>query len=72
ILVWRISPDGDSVLTPVVTIKGDLGADAGDLEISPDHGDNFKSSYKFQGPDSFITSDEAGSYRWQRKGTGLW
>lgn len=72
ILVWRISPDGNSVLTPVVTIEGDLEADAGDLEISPNPGDNFKSSYKFQGPDSFITSDEAGSYRWQRKGTGLW
>jgi hypothetical protein len=72
IMVWRIPPDGYAVLTPVVTMKGKLEADAGLLKISPRHGEDFESSYRMQGPDSFTTTDESSSYRWQRKGTGLW
>lgn len=72
IMVWRIPPDGYAVLTLIVTVKGDLEADEGALEVSPDHGDSFKASYKFQGVDAFTTTDESGSFRWQRKGTGLW
>jgi len=72
IMVWRIPPDGYAVLTPIVTVEGELEADAGTLKVEPDQGDRFQSSYKFQGPDAFVTSDESGSLRWQRKGTGLW
>jgi hypothetical protein len=72
IMVWRIPPDGYAILTLIVTIKGDLEADAGALEVSPDHGEDFKASYQFQGRDAFTTSDDSGSFRWQRKGTGLW
>jgi hypothetical protein len=72
IMVWRIPPDGYAVLTPIVTVEGELEADEGTLKIEPNQGDGFQSSYKFQGSDAFVTTDESGSFRWQRKGTGLW
>lgn len=50
IMVWRIPPDGYAVLTPVVTMKGKLEADAGLLKISPRHGEDFEFELPDAGP----------------------
>jgi hypothetical protein len=69
--VWRINDEGYAVLTVVSTLEGELSAEDGLLELSPDEGDGFTASYKVLSPDAFETTDETGSIRWGRRGTGI-
>lgn len=69
--IWRINDQGYAVLTVVSTLEGELTAEGGVLEVSPDEGDGFTASYKVLSPDAFETSDETGSIRWGRRGTGI-
>jgi hypothetical protein len=69
--VWRINDEGYAVLTIVSTLAGELSAADGLLELSPDDGERFTASYKLLSPDHFETTDEAGSIRWGRRGSGI-
>lgn len=71
VYVWRIGDGGYAVLTVVSTLEGELEADNGSLSVSPDEGDRFAASYKLLTRDIFETTDESGSIRWQRRGTGI-
>ena len=71
ILVWRIPPAGFAALTEIITLSGELSAENGRMELLPGTGEPIAVTYRLQGPDAFLTTDEAGTIRWQRRGTGL-
>lgn len=71
ILVWRIPAAGFAALTEVVTASGQLSAENGKMTMNLDNGSTIATDYLLQGPDAFITTDESGRIRWQRRGTGV-
>jgi hypothetical protein len=71
ILVWRIPPAGFAALTEIITLSGELSAENGKMELLPETGEPIAVTYRLQDPDAFLTTDEAGTIRWQRRGTGL-
>lgn len=71
ILVWRIPPAGFAALTEIITLAGELSAENGEMELLPETGEPIAVTYRVQGPDAFVTTDQTGTIRWQRRGTGL-
>ncbi len=71
VLVWRIGAAGYSVLTEIITVSGDLSAENGEMKFIPADGEPIALTYQFQGRDAFVTTDDTGTIRWQRRGTGL-
>lgn len=71
ILVWRIPPAGFAALSEIITLSGELSAENGEMELLPETGEPIAVTYRLQGLDAFLTADEAGTIRWQRRGTGL-
>ncbi|MGD9742536.1 MAG: hypothetical protein AB7V53_07825 [Dongiaceae bacterium] len=70
-LVWRISDSGYAVLTAVSRLEGEITVEEGRFALEPEAGDGVRGTYRLMGPDAFETTDNHGTIRWQRRGTGI-